>query len=297
MSKLKLVITGASGFLGYHLVREAAEIYDVYALYHSQKGDFEFVNWLQCDITNHIQVGDLLEDIEPDFIIHTAACADTHFCELHPKESRLVNVEATINLVGIAADFNIPFVFTSTDLVFDGERGFYTEEDVVNPVNEYGRQKADAERVVLEMYPNALVARLPLMYGDVKAGGNGNYLRRFIADNNDGKVSSLFYDEYRSIGGAYSIAKGILALMSNQYGIVQIAGKEVVSRYAFGLMAADVFALNKTLLQSVSQNDFTFVAKRPKNVSLNISKALELGYNPLSIIEELNICASNSLSR
>ena len=289
MSKPKLVITGASGFLGYHLVREAAEIYDVYALYHSQRGDFESVNWLQCDITNHIQVGDLIEDIDPDFIIHAAASADTNFCELHPEESRMINVDATINLVGIAADFNIPFVFTSTDLVFDGERGIYTEEDALNPVNEYGRQKAEAERVVLEISPNTLVARLPLMYGDVKAGGNGNYLRRFIADNNEGKVSSLFHDEYRSIGGAYSIANGIVSLMPNQHGIVQIAGKEVVSRYAFGLMAADVFALNKTLLQSVSQIDFIFVAKRPKNVSLDITKALHLGYTPLSIIEELKL--------
>ncbi len=292
MSKPKLVITGASGFLGYHLVRIAAEMFDVYALYNSLKGDFEFVNWLQCDITNHIQVVDLLEDIEPDFIIHAAACADTNFCELHPKESRLVNVDATINLVGIAADFNIPFVFTSTDLVFDGEREMYKEEDVVNPVNEYGRQKAEAERVVLEIYPNSLVTRLPLMFGDVKAGGNGNYLRRFIADNNEGKVSSLFRDEYRSIGGAYSIAKAILALMANQNGIVQIAGKEVVSRYDFGLSVAEVFALDKTLLQSVSQNDFTFVAKRPKNVSLDITKALQLGYTPLSIRHELELIQS-----
>jgi dTDP-4-dehydrorhamnose reductase len=297
MSKPKLVITGASGFLGYHLVREAAEMYDVYALYHSQKGDFDAVHWLQCDVTNHIQVGDLLEDIEPDFIIHAAASADTNFCELHPEESRLINVDATVNLVGIAADFNIPFVFTSTDLVFDGERGLYTEDDTVNPVNAYGRQKAEAERVVLEIYPNAFVARLPLMYGDVKAGGNGNYLRRFIAENTEGKISSLFHDEYRSIGGAYSIAKCIVALMPNQHGILQLAGKEVLSRYEFGLKAAAIFALNKTLLQSVSQNDFAFVAKRPKNVSLNISKALGLGYNPLSVAEELNVCASVAPSK
>jgi dTDP-4-dehydrorhamnose reductase len=297
MRKPKLVITGASGFLGYHLVREAVEMFDVYALYHSQKGDYDAVRWLQCDITNHIQVGDLLEDIEPDFIIHAAASADTNFCELHPEESRLINVDATINLVGIAADFNIPFVFTSTDLVFDGERGLYTEEDEVNPLNEYGRQKAEAERVVLEIYPNAFIARLPLMYGDVNAGGIGNYLRRFIADNQDGKTANLFHDEYRSIGGAYSIAKGIVSLMPSTHGLVQLAGKEVVSRYAFGMMSAEVFGLNNELIQSVSQNDFTFVAKRPKNVSLNISKALSLGYNPLSIKEELNICVSNSLSR
>jgi dTDP-4-dehydrorhamnose reductase len=160
-----------------------------------------------------------------------------------------------------------------------------------------GDRKQKQNRVVLEIYPNAFVARLPLMYGDVKAGGNGNYLRRFIAENTEGKISSLFHDEYRSIGGAYSIAKGIVSLMPNQNGIVQIAGKEVVSRYEFGLMAADFFALNKTLLQSVSQNDFAFVAKRPKNVSLNISKALGLGYNPLSVAEELNVCASVAPSK
>jgi dTDP-4-dehydrorhamnose reductase len=262
-------------------------------LYHRQKGDFESVQWLPCDITNHIQVGDLLEDIEPDFIIHAAACADTHFCETHPEESRLVNVDATTNLVGIAADFNIPFVFTSTDLVFDGKRGLYIEEDNVNPINEYGRQKAEAERIVLEIYPNTLVTRLPLMYGDVKANGNGNCLSHLIGENKEGKVSSLFHNEYRSIGGAYSIAQGIVTLMTTQHGILQIAGKEVSSRYEFGLMAADVFALNKALIQSVSQNDFTFVAQRPKNVSLDISKAKSFGYNPLSIAEELIVCASS----
>jgi dTDP-4-dehydrorhamnose reductase len=108
-----------------------------------------------------------------------------------------------------------------------------------------GDRKQKQNRVVLEIYPNAFVARLPLMYGDVKAGGNGNYLRRFIAENAEGKISSLFHDEYRSIGGAYSIAKGIVALMPNQHGIVQLAGKEVLSRYEFGLEGRGYFCIEQ----------------------------------------------------
>ncbi len=286
--KQKLLITGASGFLGYHLLRLASD-WEIYGLYHRHPAALTGATLLPCDITNYHELGNYMEDIEPDAIIHTAAIADANYCQQQKEQSYEVNVQATVNLAGIASDYQIPFVFTSTDLVFDGLKGNYTEEDATNPVSTYGEQKATAENKVLEIYPKATVLRLPLMFGYPQASP-GNYLQKFIAGIRNGQGAKLFTDEYRSMCGAMSVSKGILQFM-NQPGIIHVAGSERLSRYQFGVKAAEAFGLDKSLLEPCSQKDVTLAAPRPPDVSLNISKALALGYNPLKVEEELKLIA------
>lgn len=282
--KQKLLITGASGFLGYHLLQLAGE-WEVYGFYNTKPVSFQEANLLPCDITNYVELGNYIDDIEPDAVIHTAAISDANYCQQQPELSYAVNVEATKNLAGICSDYNIPFVFTSTDLVFDGQKGNYTEGDEPNPVSVYGEQKAKAEAEVLSIYPLATVVRLPLMFGYPQASA-ANYLQKFIAQLKQGEKTKLFTDEYRSVCGAQSISKGILQIM-NHSGIFHLAGKERLSRYEFGVKAAETFGLNKTLIEPCKQSDVTMAAPRPPDVSLNISKAQALGYNPLSVGEEL----------
>ena len=119
MSKKKLILTGASGFLGYHLLRVAAPDWEVYGITNSKGFDFAGAVSIKCDIRNYIQLGNFIDDIEPDAIIHMAAISDANYCEQNKDLSYEVNVEATKNLTGICCDFKIPFAFTSTDLIFD----------------------------------------------------------------------------------------------------------------------------------------------------------------------------------
>ena len=153
--KKKLVITGASGFLGWHLLRLAAETWEVYGLGNKHSFSFPQAAFVKCDISNYFELGDYLNDIEPDAIIHAAAIADANFCQKNPEISYTVNVEASRNLAGICSDFNIPLAFTSTDLVFDGKKGRYRETDQKNPVSIYGEHKSAAEDEILKIYPEA----------------------------------------------------------------------------------------------------------------------------------------------
>ena len=294
MEKKKILITGASGFLGYHLLRSSfAKGFEVYGLYNSGTISFEHSTNLQLDLRNYIDMGNVIDDIEPDIVIHTAALTDANLCQTNKELSHELNVEVTRNLAGICCDYQVPFVFTSTDLVFDGTKGNYTEDDQANPLMIYGEHKLLAEQEVVRVYPAALIVRCPLMFGSLEASSK-NYFSNFIKALREGKRNKLFYDEYRSVCGAKSIAEGILHICEEASGVIHLAGLERVSRFDFGVAIAYAFGLDKSLLESCSQKDIQMAAPRPADVSLNIQKAISYGYSPLTYREELKQIASGN---
>ena len=286
--KKKLLITGASGFLGYHLLRVASKDWELYGI--SNKHDFYFADTVavKCDITNYIELGNFFDDIEPDAVIHTAALADAAFCQNNRELSYSVNVDATKNLAGICCDFQIPFAYTSTDLVFDGIKGMYIEDDGKNPLSVYGEHKSVAEDEAIKIYPEATVFRLPLMFGDINASSN-NYFSKFLKQLEAGEKTNLFRDEFRSVCGAKSISEGILKLFETTSGTIHLAGTERLSRYEFGLKVAKAFSFSEELINSCSQKDFKTDTPRPADVSLNIDKAISLGFSPLRVADELQL--------
>ncbi|MCW3125881.1 MAG: dTDP-4-dehydrorhamnose reductase [Bacteroidetes bacterium] len=292
MAAKKILITGASGFLGYHLLRTAhARGFDVYGLYNSGKISFEYSTNLQLDLRNYIDMGNVIDDIEPDAVIHAAALADATLCQKNKELSYEINVEVTRNLAGICSDYQVPFVFTSTDLVFDGEKGNYTESDIPNPIMVYGAHKLEAEQKTAKVYPESLIVRCPLMFGAIEASDK-TYFSTFIRGMREGKPANVFHDEYRSICGARSVSEGILHLCEEATGLFHLGGTARVSRYDFGMAAAEAFGLDKTLIHSLSQKDIQMSVPRPADVSLNIQKARSFGYSPLGYQEELRHIAA-----
>lgn len=277
--KPKLLVTGASGFLGFHLCRMAVAHYEVHGLYHGHARAYPEVKMHRCDVSHYVDLGNLIEEIQPDAVVHLAAISDTKTCEQEPERSETLNVDATVNLGGICADWNLPMVFASTDLVFDGLKGNYVETDAVNPVNRYGAQKALAEQQLMAVYPGALTVRLSMMFGEAEASER-NFLQQLLGKLRKGESMSLFYDEYRNACSAESAVKGILQMIGQQQGILHLAGPEKLSRLAFGQMVARAFGLNESLLQSCSSDEVNTGSPRPKDVSLNMQKAFTLGYRP-----------------
>jgi dTDP-4-dehydrorhamnose reductase len=287
MNKPRLLLTGASGFLGYNFLQQDLSAWDVFAITNQRKYSFVNAQPVNSNIAHEQLIKEAFNYVNPHAVIHLAAISNANFCEEHEGLSNQINVNATVLLAQLCAEKNIPFVFTSTDLVFDGQQGNYTENALVNPLSIYGKQKAEAEQRVFEVYPNACVLRMPLMFGN---GGlyAQSFMQPFLYKLQQGDSLQLFTDEYRSVVGGGSAAGGILlALENNWQGLYHLGGKERLSRYDFGLLLCNAFGINPSLIIPTLQKEVKMAAPRPPDVSLNSTKAFALGYNPRLVVEEL----------
>ena len=282
----KLLITGASGFLGWHLCQLAKQEWQVYGTYSSHLLDIADIKLIKVNLTNFQELKQLFSDVKPAAVIHTAAQSQPDFCQTHPEESYEINVTASWNIAGLCADDYIPCVFTSTDLVFDGLNPPYRETDIVCPVNIYGEQKVMTEVGMLERYPMTAVCRMPLMFGRETPTAK-SFIQPFIQTLKEGKELSLFIDEFRTPASGTTAAKGLLLALEKVNGYIHLGGKERISRYDFVQLLVEVFKLSATGLKSCRQQDVKMAAPRPADVSLDSSKAFALGYQPLSLREEL----------
>lgn len=282
----RLLVTGASGFLGWTLCNEAKDRWRVYGTYNAHPVDIAGVITMRIDLRQFVELKRCFNDIKPDAVIHAAAATKPNFCEEHPEESRAINVEASINIASLCADSNIPLVFTSSDLVFDGSNAPYKEKDPVNPINLYGEQKVVAERETLIRYPEAAICRMPLMFGD-GSPAYSSFFQAMIHAIQNGLELKLFLDEYRTPVSTGTAAQGIMIALDGFHGILHLGGRERISRYDFGVMLADVMGVAVAKLVRLRQKDMPMSAPRAADLSLDSSKAFALGYNPPALREEL----------
>lgn len=282
----KLLITGASGFLGWHVCQIAKQQWEVYGTYFSHSLEVPGINLLKVDLTNFSELKQIFNTIRPAAVIHTAALSQPNFCETSPNISYTINVTASCNIAGLCADDSIPCAFTSTDLVFDGLNAPYCETDSVNPVNIYGEQKVMAEEGMLERNPAIAVCRMPLMFGKETPTAK-SFIQSFIQTLKQGKDLNLFVDEFRTPVSGKTAAKGLLLALGKVTERIHLGGKQRISRYEFGRLLVDIFQLPASGLKACQQKDVKMAAPRPSDVSLDSSKAFSLGYQPLSLPAEL----------
>jgi dTDP-4-dehydrorhamnose reductase len=282
----KLLITGASGFLGWNLCHEAKNKWDVTGIFHSHPVQPRGVKTVQLDLTDYKALKKLFSDLRPDAVIHTAAAASPNYCQEHPAKSEAINIGASVKLAGLCSENGIPYVFTSTDLVFNGLEAPYGEEDAPDPLNIYGEQKVFAEEKVLNEYPEAAVCRMPLLFGH-SSPAYQTFFQQMLDALNQGNELRLFTDEYRTPASARTAAKGLMLAIEKFKGIVHLGGVERISRYHFGLLMMDVMGIREAKLVQCKQKDVVMSAPRAPDLSLDSSKAFEMGYQPLSLREEL----------
>jgi dTDP-4-dehydrorhamnose reductase len=275
-------ITGANGLIGNYLVQTAprfAPSWRVIGLVRDavSASPISSGNVRCLDLTDFAAVRRAFRDDQPQLVIHCAAVSTLVEAQANPDLARRVNVDVTGLLAGLAAD--IPFVFFSSDLVFDGCKGNYVETDAVNPIHVYGETKAAAEEIVLRN-PHHTVVRTSINGGTSRAGNRG-FNEKLLLAWQAGRGTNLFTDEFRCPIFAGEPARAVWELVNQQRaGLFHVAGAEKLSRWQIGqLLAARWPQLNPKIAPGSAKN---FPGPpRALDTSLNISKVQKVLSAPL----------------
>ena len=290
---MKVLITGANGFLGHYLVSLLLQKgYEVIA---TGKGNnrLPFSNsekfvYTEMDFTNPFVVNDIFDTHKPEIVVHAGAVSKPDECELNRKEALRINTEGTVTMLSNAAKHKCFFIFISTDFVFDGEAGMYTEVDSPNPVNFYGKTKLEAEEAVKRYDFDWAIVRTVLVYGKAMAG-RSNILTIVKEKLEKGEAYSVVDDQVRTPTYVEDLAAGIIAIMEKRAcGIYHLSGINILTPYEMACKTADFLGLDKSLIKRVTAESFSQPAKRPARTGFIIDKAIrELAYSPVSFLEGL----------
>jgi dTDP-4-dehydrorhamnose reductase len=236
----------------------------------------------------------LLALCEPEAVVHLMALSRTEACSANPDLAQLLNVEVTRRLAQAAFYRKTRFVFTSTDLVFDGGKGDYTETDSPHPVNTYSRTKWEAEQVLNEIFqrrPNLLtIFRIGLSYGwsDGLHTGPVGWLFDTLKAR---KTVDLFQDEFRSPLYQGDVPRAIHDCLTQGYsGLYHLGGPEKVDRYSLGVKIVDYFNLDASLIHARSVKEYQGIEPRSPDCSMVIEKFVNtFGWQPVGLDEGLKM--------
>jgi dTDP-4-dehydrorhamnose reductase len=274
----KLLITGASGFLGWHVCQLACQDWQVYGTYHAHAVSIPGVRLLQVDLTDDQALRSTVHQIQPDGIIHLAALSQPNVCQNNPDLSYRLNALASWTVAELCAEAAIPCVFTSSEQVFDGLNPPYRESDPVCPVNLYGQHKVAAEEGMLERCPDVAICRMPLMFGVAPTAPS--FIQPFIERLRSGQVLNAFTDEIRTPVSGEDAAQGLLLALEKVKGRIHLGSKERLSRYELAQTLVEVLEIANARVIPCRQADIKMAAPRPPDLSMDSSLAFSLGYNP-----------------
>lgn len=269
MKTTKIIVTGASGFLGSHIMHLCNPA-DVVGLYHTNRPLEDGYTYIQADLSNDAEIEKILTYVSPQIVINAAAQSNLDWCEENPELAWKINAESPIEFAKACSEMGCKYLFVSSDMVFDGEKGYYSENDPVNPISLYGKAKVTAEEGILAANPDAIVARVALIFGFPAQAGRGHSFLNWVLDKLEhNEPVPLFFDQYRTPVEVCELAGILLQLAeSNFNGILHVAGEKRVDRYTFGECICEIAGYHKDLLKRTTLSADKSVVRRPRDLSL-----------------------------
>jgi len=269
---MRLLITGASGQLGGYLLRALRGTSDTVAAWSGTQAQTRFAFPLEpVNLADEGLVTDAFRRGRPTVVLHAAAVAGVAACHRDPLHAQTINTHASAHLAELAGAAGARLVLVSTDLVFDGARGEYTEDDVPSPLSMYGRTKRAAEQAVLTA-PGAVVARLSLLYGPTLNGRPAFFDDQVTALRTQRPIP-CFVDEWRTPLALETAAQALVALARSDFqGLIHLGGPEKLNRWEMAHRLAEVLGLDPHALVPTTRASAPAPEPRPRDTSLDSSR-------------------------
>ncbi|MCG9966767.1 NAD(P)-dependent oxidoreductase [Pelotomaculum terephthalicicum JT] len=264
---MKILIIGVSGQIGFHLYQAFAGSHQVSGTYFS----YPVPDMYRLDMTKPGAVKDFAAALNPDIIFLPAAMPDVEACEKNPALCYGINVDGTRNVLTAASEISAKVVFFSTDYLFDGAAGPYAETERPKPLNIYGKAKNEAEQLIRQSACPHLIVRTSVVYGYEKQGKN--FVVRLSARLRRGEKVKAPIDQLSTPTYAPNLCAIIKELVErDKEGTYHIAGPELMNRYDFALLAAEIFGLERGLIVPATTEELGQQAPRPLRGGLKVGK-------------------------
>ena len=288
--KKRILLLGSNGMLGQGLTSRFMFNREVELMTASfeEKSYFENVAYSQVNISSAKEVRTLIKTFCPDVIINAAAYTNVDGCETEKELSWAINVIGVENIVKYGRTCQSHLIHISSDYIFDGQNGPYSEDELPNPINQYGKEKLAAENVIKAGRIKYTIIRTNVLYGATQFG-RPDFVKWVYTSLKEKKKIRIVKDQINNPTYIDDLTYAVEKIIANKKeGIYNIGGAELLSRLDFTYKIAEYFNLDKSLITPIVTADLHQRAKRPLNSGLiNLKAETELNYHPLSIDKTL----------
>lgn len=290
----RILVVGSNGLLGQKVAEQLVRGFNYHVTLTSVESapvrELAAAPYLQTDITNRKSVKELVASVNPDVIVNCAAMTNVDACETEREMAWKINVGGVEHLIEAARKKPATIVHVSSDYIFDGKNGPYSEEDRPEPLSYYGKSKLAGENALRTSGVPYFVARTMVLYGHAE-GVKANFALWLVNSLRDGQTVRIVDDQIGNPTLVDDLAFGLIRAMETQRtGIYNIAGRDIVSRFDFAVALARVFGLDASLIHPIKTSQLNQPAARPLRSGLITLKAeVDLGLKLSGVDQGLTI--------
>lgn len=283
---MTLLITGANGMLGEECVKLLSRQHNIIAT--DQQDGLTYksdVAYQILDITDRQAIARITEKYQPETVINCAAFTDVDGSEIQRESAWRVNAGGVENLIAVLHNTPCRLIHISTDYVFDGTAGPYSEEQTPKPINYYGQTKLDSEKIIENSNLPWTIIRTNVLFGNTTMQ-KASFVRWVTEKLSRFETISVVNDQYGNPTWSYGLAEAIAKVIENDVrGLYHYAGEDYLNRFEFALKIAEIYGLNPLLIRKTTTRSLHQIAPRPFKAGLicdKIRKVLDVPFYSIS---------------